>query len=377
MGDIKNTFTLFYLRTGNGHLAPAKALAKELERRGYQTTLIDGLEESHTIFYILIVWAYRQSIRWAIWCFEILYILCYIVPIRHFLLYLIRLGTYPYLKNTLMKNRDGTVVILHHLLIRPILYTIKKNNLDIKPIVLVTDPFSTHEMWFEDKTLEYITQSHKVVKRHPVQYKRFPFILDEKFISHDLKQTQCKEELGIDPNRKIVLLIGGGDGLPKGIRILKTLLRSRPDYKIIYITGNNRAQLKHAQKIINRYSSDVTVEGFVDNIEKYLVAADITITKAGASTIAETLTTQTVPIIVRYIWKHEKGNKDYIVENSLGFYQRNYRKIPSLLSELFSNKDLYDNKLNRIKELEIPNGASAIADYLITSNILSVDNPSP
>jgi processive 1,2-diacylglycerol beta-glucosyltransferase/1,2-diacylglycerol 3-beta-galactosyltransferase len=71
----KKKYLLLYLKTGGGHLAPAKSIAKVLEKNyndNVEPVLINGFEESNFIIKYLIEDGYRTLQAKATWFYEAL-----------------------------------------------------------------------------------------------------------------------------------------------------------------------------------------------------------------------------------------------------------------------------------------------------------------
>lgn len=111
-------------------------------------------------------------------------------------------------------------------------------------------------------------------------------------VTAQLRQ-QYRQELGLD-HKQIVFLTGGGNGArilnEQMVQNTRYLLSTFPDLAIVHVAGRaleeetNRAydalQLGTARK-------RVYVHGFVNGLSKYSGAADIVITRGGATTLAE------------------------------------------------------------------------------------------
>ena len=69
-------YLFFYLKTGGGHLAPAKAVAEKIRSKRKSNTeilLVDGLSESKSFVKKIIEDGYKNSVNKAVWTFEFLY----------------------------------------------------------------------------------------------------------------------------------------------------------------------------------------------------------------------------------------------------------------------------------------------------------------
>ncbi|MCP4178633.1 MAG: hypothetical protein GY756_12790 [bacterium] len=364
----KETILFFYLNTGNGHLAPARALKEHIDDNlndKFMTVLVDGLKESLPHARVIMEKGYRKSISTAIWVYELWYLIMLIKPIRSFTLWLISIHVKPYITKIIREEKPDKIVIFHTFIIKPIMDVIKKEGLDIKPQVIITDPYTAHPSWFHYRDLNYVAFSDKVVKKHDINYRKFPIVLNKEYGDRVLELFHLKEDLGFDPNKKLVLIIGGGDGLPRGVQIVKEIVRSSPDCQIAYVCGRNKNQYKKVAKLKKKYQIDcLKVYGFVNNLHELSRVSDIAITKAGASTVMELLMTETVPIITRYIWGQEKGNKDFVVDNNLGFYEKRPQYMPQLIDSLLSDEKIIPETVNNIRNMKITNGTELVANFI-------------
>jgi UDP-N-acetylglucosamine--N-acetylmuramyl-(pentapeptide) pyrophosphoryl-undecaprenol N-acetylglucosamine transferase len=107
-------------------------------------------------------------------------------------------------------------------------------------------------------------------------------------------QRQCREELKIPPDAAVLLLSGGGNGSRRlnelMVAISRHLLEANLSLHIIHITGTAHEQtVKDAYKeTLPRNEQDrVRTIGFSSDFYTFVAAADLIITRAGATTLAE------------------------------------------------------------------------------------------
>jgi processive 1,2-diacylglycerol beta-glucosyltransferase/1,2-diacylglycerol 3-beta-galactosyltransferase len=228
-------------------------------------------------------------------------------------------------------------------------------------------------MWFLVKDQEFIVSSG-VLKEKIIRKKRgynvhtFPFVIDEKFSKlippNEIASLKSKNEY--DPTKKLLLILGGGDGIPKGERILEEILSAKHDYEIGIVCGKNEILQKGAENLKKKYEAkNLKIYGYVDFIYELINISDVVLTKCGASTIMEILNLKKVPVVNDYIWEQEQGNVDYLIEKKLGIYEPKIKKLPLVIKNLLEDEKLYSSyKENIIKE-KIENGVSKAAEYII------------
>ena len=115
--------------------------------------------------------------------------------------------------------------------------------------------------------------------------------------SDDARKLQYREELGLMDGLPTVLIVGGGDGMGGIIQQAKAVGEKlnektgadngEPAYQMVVVCGNN----KSAQEALsgNDWGTGVNVKvnGFVNNMDEWMRASDVIVTKAGPGTIAE------------------------------------------------------------------------------------------
>jgi processive 1,2-diacylglycerol beta-glucosyltransferase/1,2-diacylglycerol 3-beta-galactosyltransferase len=370
-------FLFLYLKTGGGHLAPAKAVADKIKTKrkaNIKIELVDGLSESNTIVKKIIEDGYKTAINKAAWTFEFLYLLNKIKIVSKFTAWLVSFFVKSGLEQQILETNPGKIVIFHFFLIKPVFEIIKKHNLDIRVITVVTDPFTAHPIWFLQKGQNYIVFSELLrdwcIDRgiEPHNLEVFPFVLDSKFSQKfsELKKSRIRRKLGFKPDSKIILIIGGGEGMPKGKKILKKIISRSMDAEIAIVCGKNKKLHTKSLKLKEKYGiNNLKVYGFVDFVHALIGISDIVITKCGASTSMEILMMGKVPVINNYIWEQEKGNMEFVCKKNMGILERNTSFLPDVLQRLLTDIEYYNSLRNNIRNASIKNGVGQVSDYII------------
>ncbi|TCO04013.1 MGDG synthase family glycosyltransferase [Natronoflexus pectinivorans] len=376
---MQQNYLFLYLKTGGGHLAPAKSVAKYIKVK-YQNNinidLFDGFANSGKWIKFFIEDGYRISQSSAVWVFELLYAINKIKPVALFTTFIVSLFIRKSLEKKIMKEHPDKIVIFHFFLIKPILEIINKNNLSIPVMVVVTDPFTAHPIWFLDKTPKFIVFSQRL-KEHCLnigiensRVAHFPFILDEKFTQPmpSERTNKIKQELGFEPERKIILILGGGDGIPKGKKILKSFLQDNPDDYVAIVCGNNKELYRKAEKMKAKHQfQNLKLYTFIDFVHELISIADIVVTKCGASTFMEILLSGKIPVINNYIWEQEKGNMEFVRDNNLGIYERDINKLPLKTRSLLRDPGKLDYYKQNIQKASLRNGTPQVSKFIVTT----------
>ena len=372
----KQKYFLCYLRTGGGHLAPARSIAKYLAAEHgerIEPVLVDGLEHASAVARYVIEDGYRILQAKAQWYYEFIYFLNKLTFVGQGNVVLAKLFIKPDLKKRIIEEKPSKIAIFHFLMIEPVYEILKELKLDIPVVTLVTDPFTAHPMWFKYPQKQFIVFSDRLKdycrtkKRLPESTVRvFPFIIDDKF-SSSLSTAEVhtvKSKYGFT-EQKTVLIIGGGDGIPNGKFILQHLLDAHLGVTIAIVCGRNKELYADAMRFQKKYPS-LKVFGFVDFVYDLLNASDIVITKCGASTIMEILLLKKIPIINDYLWEQELGNMEFVRDNALGIFERNIEKLPSIVRTLTTEKAEYNRYIHTIESMHLRSGTKEVAEFLVT-----------
>ena len=368
-----------YLKTGGGHLAPARAIFNYLNQHFPDKTepkLIYGFEKTPRWVQYIIEDGYRMLQYTGKWFFEFLYALNKLPLVARISCNLLAPFMTGYLEETILNEKPEKIVIFHFFCIIPIKRILKKNKLSIPVQTVITDPFTPHPMWFLKKNQNFIVFSKRLEERI-IKMKRgytvrsFPFILDSKF-SNSLSGEEIlslKIGFGYNPDKKIVLILGGGDGIPKGENILEKILKSNLDADIGIVCGKNEALLNAAEKLKGKYQAhNLKIYGYVDFIYELINISEVVITKCGASTIMEILNLKKVPVVNNYIWEQELGNVDYLIKNKLGIYEPQIKNLPKAVKNLLEDEKLYSTYQQNISNEKLENGVSKVASYIIENS---------
>ncbi len=374
---MQNKYLFFYLKTGGGHLAPARSVANHIHTRygdKARVTLADGFAGVNKLVKVAVEDGYRRSQSNAVWVFEALYAINKLKVLAIVTAFIISYFVKPHLKRQILAERPSKIVIFHFFLIRPVLEIVKEYNLNVQVTVVVTDPFTAHPIWFLEQGPRFIVFS-KRVKEFSIargipekSIKVFPFILDEKF-TKPLPETLArvmKENLGFDPAKRLVLILGGGDGMPRGKKILRNFVRYNPGIQIAIVCGNNTSLFRKAWQIKAKYNFEALhIFGYIDFVYELINIADVVVTKCGASTFMEILLSGKIPVVNNYIWEQEKGNVEFICQNRMGIYEKDVSKIPSRISELIFNPHIYEVYRENILSQKLENGTPVVSEFIL------------
>lgn len=372
----KRKFLFIYLKTGGGHLAPARSLSKYLEKRNnkeIEVILVDGFEKTKRYTRFIVEDGYRILQSKFKWLYELIYAIHKLRIFSEISSYLVSIQMRKYLSEIIQKEKPEKIVLFHFFAIKPVYKLIKELNLDIPVITIVTDPFIAPPLWFLNMNQNFILFS-KELKYHCIKkgidsknIKVFDFVLDEKYskVATQEEILSYKKKFGFQ-KEKVLLILGGGDGIPKGIQILKSILKLNSDFEIAVVCGKNKEFYEQAKKLIihDKYDN-LKIYGFVDFIYELISISDVVISKCGASTFMELLISGKIQIVNSFLWEQEKGNVDFLIKNNLGIYENKISKLPALINQMFTDPKILQQYKNNIASFKFENGIVKVASFLL------------
>jgi processive 1,2-diacylglycerol beta-glucosyltransferase/1,2-diacylglycerol 3-beta-galactosyltransferase len=370
-------YLFFYLKTGGGHLAPAKAVAEKIRSKHnnkVEILLADGLSDSNRVVKKIIEDGYRNSVNKALFVFELLYALNKIKVISFITAKIVTYFIKPGIERLILEHSPKKIVIFHFFIIQAVFEVIARHNLEIKVITVVTDPFTAHPFWFIRRGQRYIVFSESLRENcikngiPDSEIKVFPFVLDRRFSRrlNITKASKIKQRLGFKEDSKIILIMGGGDGMPRGKKILKKIITGNIDAEIAVVCGNNTGLYNFVMMVRDKYKVDnLKVFRYIDFVHSLISISDIVITKCGASTFMEILLMGKIPVINNYIWEQEKGNMEFIRAKRMGLIEKDIKKLPQAVNMLLNDGELYNSIVQNINNASLVNGVNDVSNYIL------------
>lgn len=214
-----------------------------------------------------------------------------------------------------LKKLSPDVVVATHATAAGIVDAFKHNYTKLPLVSVVTD-FTVHQWWIHKRTNIYFLAADDlkptVVPRTgqkifcygiPVRQE-----FDHEYDNNELKSIRMK--YSIKRGVRTVLLMGGGDGLLPMEDIITSITNNYPvEMQFVAVTGHNASLARQLKRMGD---ARVVVLGFVRNIAELMNACDYLVSKAGAVTAAEALTTAIKYILYNPRPGQESANADYL-----------------------------------------------------------------
>jgi UDP-N-acetylglucosamine:LPS N-acetylglucosamine transferase len=177
-------------------------------------------------------------------------------------------------------------------------------------------------------------------------FKTSGMILHPRFYEPEpLDRTEERKKLGLDPQLPTGIVLFGGYGTSKMLKILRQIDRSSLAVQLILICGRNEKLTQALRQEKTRIP--IHVEGFTTNIPYFMALSDFFIGKPGPGSISEALSKRLPVIIDCNAWTlpQERYNAKWVREKEVGTVVQNHRQVAAAVADL-----LQPGQLPRLRE---------------------------
>lgn len=211
----------------------------------------------------------------------------------------------------------------------------------------------------------FFPKEHIIMTGNPVR---------QTLVENDYSRGSSIEALGLDRTKRTILIIGGSLGartLNESVLKHLDIIRKNPDIQFIWQTGkyySAEIQQRLAEAGCPPY---LKVSEFISDMARAYAAADLVISRAGASSISELCLLGKPSILVpspNVAEDHQTKNALALVEKDAAIYVKDSEaqdKLIELAIKTVADSARLDAISANVKALGKPNAASDIADEVI------------
>jgi processive 1,2-diacylglycerol beta-glucosyltransferase len=189
------------------------------------------------------------------------------------------------------------------------------------PQATVTTDFDTHRIWVNAPCEHYFTAAEEGARY--LQYWGVP--ADRVTVSgvpiHPAfrvprDRAACLKKHGLAGDRPVVLQMAGGFGVVGPIeKLYRALLDVARPIEVVAAAGRNARLKARLEAIPPPPRHRAHVVAFTREIDEYMAAADLVVSKPGGLTVAETLARGAPLVMVQPVPGQEGRNSDFLLEN--------------------------------------------------------------
>jgi 1,2-diacylglycerol 3-beta-galactosyltransferase len=228
------------------------------------------------------------------------------------------------LRQMVRHNQADVVVCVHSVIARPSMAAFR--TLPERPpfLTVVTDLVSTHMFWYDRRVERCLVPTKEAFERGiecgltPEQMRITGLPVHPRFSLASQDRDEARQQLGWDPRLPAVMVMAGGEGMGPLFEMTRAINDQRLNCQLVIVAGKNKALKARLEAV--QWNQPTHIYGFVTDVPRLMVAADILVTKAGPATISEACIAGLPMILSDAIPGQETGNIDFVIENNAGVF---------------------------------------------------------
>jgi processive 1,2-diacylglycerol beta-glucosyltransferase len=174
-------------------------------------------------------------------------------------------------------------------------------------------------------------------------------------------KPELRRALGLDGQRPVVLVMGGGMGPAPLDAIVGSLELCRFPLQVLVVAGHDRTLRQALEHLRRKVTLDLHVFGWTDTIPELMAVADLLITKPGGLTTAEALSAGLPMIVTHPIPGPEERHVRYLAQQGVALRANTLGEIPRLVTRMLSKPGSLAEISRRQRDMSRPDAAHAIA----------------
>ena len=367
---------LLSTNTGQGHNGAAKALQERLEELGHQAIIMDVLNSGHERS-ALVSKVYDGAVNHIPGIFGAVYGFAERISSdkRHSPIYYMNAMYAKQLLEKIYAHNPDMIICPHMFSAHAITRLRDKEGLEIPAIGIITD-YTWSPFWEETQLDYYVVANEEVAKACQAKGmagdKLLPLGIP---VSKKFTMCQPKNEaqqiFGV--SRKAVFgIMGGSMGYGRMYELAKALSQQAADSDVLVVCGKNQELFTQ----IATLGGNVKPLGFIDNVDVFMDAVDVLLTKPGGLSTTEALSKRIPLVITTPIPGGEERNADSLESFGVIKVSHDVEEAVSLAIELLENSAERERML-AAQQLYINRfSTNEICDFILSKQMIesSVEN---
>jgi processive 1,2-diacylglycerol beta-glucosyltransferase len=357
---------IFSASIGNGHNQAAKALQVEFQNKGYQPKIIDTFYSLSPALHKFMLTSYVNLLKVGPRIWQKIYFQAEKYPL---FLFLDQFATFfvESLHATVKSNRCSFLVSTHPFVTAFLVRLKSKKQLNLPLYTVITD-FVLHPAYLRPEIDGYFTSDPNFT-----DFAKLNNVSDDRFFptgipipnleSIDQPKWKVRNDLGLDPQRKVLIIAGGGIGLTNYAQVIRALECLPEPIQLLCMIGHNYQVKEKISRIKSKH--ELKVIEFTNKFLLYLKASDAILSKAGGLTMAESLVCETPIIIHQPVPGHEEHNAKFLIDAGAALRVKGSKEIPTTIKRVLYEEACFGPMIENARKLKKPNAANEIVEQML------------
>ncbi len=241
---------------------------------------------------------------------------------------------------------------------------------------VITD-FDLNGFWVHEGVDFYLVSNEqlkqKLVERfdiaaHRIHVTGIPIDLKFAPILRTQDRKKLRQRMGIADDEFFFLITGGGTGYGPLDQVVEALDTLDEPFAIGVITGQNTEMYVKLMEMAANSRHRIHLYGFVDNMEEFMLAADLMISKPGGLSVSEALAIGLPLLILQPIPGQEERNSRFLVNQRVAFKAKELDDVAEIVKQVMRRPEVLDVMREAAGRLGKPyaslQSSGIILDYL-------------
>ena len=222
----------------------------------------------------------------------------------------------------LLEDQDSDVIISTHPFVTEMISHLKSRGIVTVPLICLMTDYGPHRAWIADHVDAYIVSTPDMIpEMQAMGVKKeliYPFGIPVGDVFFNKKgKPELLEKIGMEPGVPTILIMAGSFGVTNILNIYKDLIRLPTEFQIIIITGRNQKLYEAFTSVIEKSPKKTKLVFFTDEVENYMQASDLLITKPGGLTVSEALACSIPLAVFDAIPGQEEDNANFLLTHDM------------------------------------------------------------
>jgi UDP-N-acetylglucosamine:LPS N-acetylglucosamine transferase len=240
------------------------------------------------------------------------------------------------LLNLLDQLKPDLILSIHPNFNGSVINILEKQNINIPFVTLIADLVNIYPLW-ADPRADFIISPTEEAKEKCLEFgvpeeriKVTGFPVRQRFYRETIRSFRKENGLNF-------LIMSGGEGVGNMNVIAENLL-SNFDCSVTIVAGRNEKLKEQLEtSLLARFGGRVEILGFVKNIQEYMFAADVAITRGSPNVMFEAISSNLPIVITGALPGQEKDNPLFAQNNNLGVICKDAAHINLVVDGLLAN----------------------------------------
>ena len=247
----------------------------------------------------------------------------------------------------LLESSCPDVILTTHPFATEMVSRLKEKGVVRVPLVCIMTDYGPHKAWIAKNVDAYVVSSEDMIPEMMMmgvpKEKIYPFgipVHDVFFQKGDKRRIQI--ELGLTPDIPTVLIMAGSFGVSNIMQIYRNIITIPEKFQLIVITGRNRRLFDAFVKEIEDSPKLTKLVYFTSEVDKYMHASDLIITKPGGLTVSEALACNIPLAVFDAIPGQEEDNADFLLQHEMAVRLQKGSNFAESIGELLRDQEKLD-----------------------------------